>query len=102
VPTSPIVDLPAEGAQYGAVLAPTGDGGALLVWLEDHFMETPEWRLRALALGPDGAPRAEPTLLVSGTHAELGHVVVEPSGERAVLVYDDDTAVRALPLACAD
>jgi hypothetical protein len=101
-PTSEIRDLPAEGAQYGLTLAAVPDGGALAVWVEDHFDETPEWRVRALALGPDGTPRGEPTLVLTGVLARRVQVLVDASGERALLVYDeDDGGASALPIRCA-
>lgn len=99
-PAGPIRDLPARGAQYGLVLTSTPDGGALAMWLEDHFDEPPDWRLLVQALGPDAAPRGEPSRVLEGVNASGMRVLVEGSGERALVVYDDG-GPRALPLRCA-
>lgn len=95
------MDLPASGALYGLVLAPTPDRAVIAMWLEDHFDEMPSWRLRTMVLGPDARPRGEPTLVLTGTNAIGMRLLVDPSGRRALVLFDDEGA-RALPLACAD
>lgn len=95
-------DVPAEGALYSLVIRSTPDGGALLAWEEWHHDGDPEWRLRLQSLRADGTPRGEPTTVLTGTHPESWELLVDPSGVRALLVFDRDSrAVEALPLRCA-
>lgn len=99
-PTGEARDVPAEGALYGFALASTPDGDAVLSWTESHWRGMPEWRLRVLALGPDGAPRGAPTTVLTDLNTGAGQLLVEPSGGRALFFFGDDTGVRAQPLVC--
>lgn len=56
--------------------------------------------VRVQALGPDAAPRADPVVALTGVWPDELVIVVERSGERALLIVDAGS-VMALPLACA-
>jgi hypothetical protein len=98
-PRGEVIDLPATGALYGVEIASTPDGGAVISWLEMHYNEMPEWRFQIQQVDADAHPRAAPTLAMTGIDIGAPRILVDPSGERAVLIFED-VGVRALPLRC--
>jgi hypothetical protein len=99
-PTGETRDVPATGALYGFGIAPTPDGDALLAWTEDHWREAPEWKLRTLAVAPDGTPRGEPTTVLTDLNTGTPQLLVAPDGAHALALFSDDRGLHAQPLSC--
>jgi hypothetical protein len=99
-PLASASDLPATGAQYGALVAAAPNGDVVVVWTEWHYQETPAWRVLAIVLGADGTPRGEATRVLTDVNPGHPRLAVGPSGDRALFVYDDEQSIRALSLEC--
>ena len=85
------------GSLYGMTVVPVPNGDAMLLWLE--LAASNGFTLFAQAIAPDGTPRAPATLIRKSSDQSRIYAVVDPRGDRALLVFQDG-GVRTLPLEC--
>ncbi len=98
-PNGLIQGVATSGApNYGLGIGPAPDGDVVMWWLE--LAPRDDFRFWVQALDPFAMPRGPATLIAETVQSEF-RVLVEPTGARALVLYQDEGGIEALPLGCA-